>query len=203
MKKIFLSALLYVMLISMNYESSNATCLPGWSTYNGAVLNIFGCDYYIEVCFKCTPTNSKSVKLNGYSKVDQSCISSTTNEADIMNEIVNRITDANFIYSNLCIGSTPVPCDEYDAGEFYSIGVYRCWEKKWFDDYLWTVPCETGDDLCYYMIKFCFNFQTNEWERKMTQPPMISTYFECPTVFPPNPPKPGTSACFHLNTICD
>ncbi|MCX6147109.1 MAG: hypothetical protein NTW25_07635 [Candidatus Kapabacteria bacterium] len=63
MKKIFLSALLFVMLISMSYELSYASCPSGY--YSGFVYkNISGCNFKVTYCYKCDPTGVTDIQLD-------------------------------------------------------------------------------------------------------------------------------------------
>jgi hypothetical protein len=56
MKKIFLSALLFVMLISMSVEKAEATCPTGFTEYT-QTITYGGCEWTVIFCVKCGITN--------------------------------------------------------------------------------------------------------------------------------------------------
>lgn len=201
MKK-YIFKIVIILIFLFGFKNSKATCANGYSQIGYTILNINGCDYNVDICYKCGIVNPGDVHLMGFSKVDPNCVQTKT-EAEVWTLIVDRVINPNFIFSVLCPITSIPPCDIYDGGVFFTVTVDRCWQKQWINGVLWTVPCDTGMNLCYYTIKWCFNYQTLSFERKITQGPEISTQYECPTGIPVNPPYGQTSVCFSLPTLCD
>ncbi len=60
MKKIFLSALLFVMLFAMSFESSNSSCPSGYTaaSFSFNHPSIWGCTITVDYCYQCAPSSN-------------------------------------------------------------------------------------------------------------------------------------------------
>jgi hypothetical protein len=128
MKKIFLSSLLFVMLISMSFENSNAQPCPTGYTESTATFTYSNgsttCTYIIDFCFQCSPgSGPMKVNLNWFSTSDATCFNlMMANFDDFIVKAKNYILENHTAI--LCGGT--LPCNQ----GYKPVYVYtpRCWQ---------------------------------------------------------------------------
>ncbi|MCX6147107.1 MAG: hypothetical protein NTW25_07625 [Candidatus Kapabacteria bacterium] len=110
MKKIILSALLYVMLISVNCDNLVADCPPNY-IQQIILYSIPGtnCVAKVEVCYQCTPTNSGNVNIGAIEIYD---CDDRQNAWGVLNAD-NRSALIKYAILHINYGNcTPPPCDQ-------------------------------------------------------------------------------------------
>lgn len=178
-QKIAIIAILLISFFGMNLEEGKAACPAG---YNMTIrtITISGCQYKLEICYQCSPTqNTQKIYLNGYSKVDQSCVN-TLNDFQVLQQINGWLQQTANIAS---ICTNIIPCGE-GALELY---LYEpvCWKYVKQDSELWIRHDDgCGDAFCYEEFTFCYNTQTNS---------LVKTFVFGPAMI-------GTPSCFDFYT---
>ncbi len=116
-----------LIITNINVEAS---CPPGF-TQTTVRLTIAGCDYDVEVCYKCGITYPGEIIINWVTEVDHSCNNFLSIE-QIIQQAKVEISSAQFIYLNLCVGGGYMnpPCDE-NAECNETIGY--CWNGTGYD----------------------------------------------------------------------
>jgi hypothetical protein len=159
MKKIFLSSLLFVMLISMSFENSNSSCPSGYvsQTINFPIPGISPtCTASIEICYHCNPTGISDVIIGTLTV--PAC-------ADISWFLVdaNWNTFEDFIYANINYGScNPAPCDQ--GGTSFTVKSHRiscCYVQNQvvggvhYSSLL--IPCDPDGAYCESTYNVCWD----------------------------------------------
>jgi hypothetical protein len=202
MKKIILSALLYVMLISVNYEKSYATCPSGYSsTFTTLIIN--GCEVYVELCKKCEPaSHDVALKIFGFTQINPSC---TMVPYLTPSEVLTKISDILLTPSKImyfCTGFEVPPCDPPTAGGEVSYSIPICWSKINISNSIHFQACDTADVNCDALYKWCFD-GTSYIKTKIYQgvSGSLSSCLDSEQDVP-DPPLNVTSGCFYLSTNC-
>ncbi|MCX6148516.1 MAG: hypothetical protein NTW25_14880 [Candidatus Kapabacteria bacterium] len=209
MKKIILSALLFVMLISMNVDKAEATTCPTGYVLNTQTVFMNGCSVQVDLCVKCdptSPTNDYDLKIMGFGVLNNCNIGLTTPQ--ILSNL-NTICGNPAWLKSRAICSAGIPdCDQYGAGLGVNIATIICWEKTNVNGNMWYTPCSTtGDIYCLERFLSCIDPNTGIRQVTRVQGPSLSGQIgNCttPESQVPDPSTNGqTSACFYLNTPCN
>ena len=147
-----------LIITNINVEAS---CPPGF-TQTTVRLTIAGCDYDVEVCYKCGVTYPGEIIINWVTEVDHSCNNFLSIE-QIIQQAKVEISSAQFIYSNLCVGGGYMnpPCNELGTSyAVFTIPHKYCWSVQWIyyfgEMVLRYTPCDENAE-CNETIGYCWN----------------------------------------------
>ena len=201
-KKVLLFAILIVSLFALTTNKSEAQCPAGWSFQN-FTININGCMYSVNICYRCSPTALDATEFNIVSTLtplDPNCSQSWTRSqmiAEAYTIIGNRI-----YLTQLCEAR---PCDEPPKSRMKFI-YYSCWENYRDNNGNVHIQACTSNAQCEVEYEVCRNGSSLVWTFKS------ATYVgSTPTC---NFPPPGrdipipennneSSGCYRVDTPCD
>ncbi len=179
MKKIFLSVLLFVMLISMNYEKSNATCPSGYTEYSQTVT-INGCDFFVRFCFKCPVSSNTGIEIiiNQFSIPNSTCYTYFVNNSQSVIESIKNQLISDMAFTGC--GSI-LPCNQGSKPVYVYVPI--CWQTFHFhdsnEDYYELRVCNDVV-LCKSTYSICYDYSTS--------PPTKVTTFVGKTIVGGTPP---------------
>ena len=190
MKKIILSALLFVMLISMNYENSNAQCLPGGTLYTFS-YNIGDCHYVVSYCEYYDPiSNTYAIDIvkvtfdwSGFAPCGGISINPT-----FMNDAKDRAVNDFFLNHTdpMSVSIPPCPSQSTFLLDFKAIS---CWYASLYTENgnskIRIEPCTTSGAIAFCQVKYtiCRNMSTGKIERTQVSS-TYSTGYACSEGFP-------------------
>ena len=198
MKKIFLSALLFVMLISMSVEKAKAQCLNGGTLYTVTYHPSSDCSVILEYCmYYDAATNTfvfdlVSMKIP-HSDISDPCFGYTITSAEL-NHMKDKIFDNYF--STHTSGIPPCPDN---STKFSSFRTANCWQlvnDEANARFVYT-RCEGTNYNCIDSFTICFDSVSGKVERTFVSTTPQTGYGTCPTT--PLQPWEATStlsSCF-------
>jgi hypothetical protein len=169
MKKIFLSALLFVMLISMSFENSYATCPSGYTEYTTSGLytyssgmSVFTCHITIVYCCKWDNTLKQVVsEIQSFQGTYGNCISAIPNWPHFLDWLHQTVGAA----SDISCAPTYPPCDDPNINYYENIvSSASCWQYENFQPYtgddfhLRMKKCEDSGSKCVSTWRVCLNY---------------------------------------------
>lgn len=196
MKKIILIALLFVMLISMNYEKANSQCDPGY-TLTSVSVPYMGCTYSVEICFRCSPIGVQGFDFTIYSISPSSstCYNTLISNFSAFLSYANSYILSHYATS-LCI--IP-PCNQGTDG-YSEIRTPMCWKKCNVAGIIDLVACPGA--YCKRTYSICFNYTTMRTQQTLTSTTLIGT-IECSDTEVDDPISGCSLDCWHpFNLIC-
>ena len=177
------------------------TCPPNF-TAKTDTLTIGGCDYVIDLCFKCATINdSNEVILKKYRKIYRNCTESPAmTEQQVFDEIINQITQAYYIRYELCNCNVP-PCNEGGLTFYFYSNV--CWYKYYDSEFNTAIVEQCGNAYCLKKYRLCWTELEGEHTELMSSTPCGNwnscDYSEIPD--DPGPNDPPTD-CYRYVTDC-
>jgi hypothetical protein len=188
----------FTLLILSNVVSKGQ-CQSGY-TQQIITLNIGGCNYDIELCYKCSVTDPGEVIINSVIKEPTVPYCSGWDFVDVVNYANAYLTSGQFIYSMLCLWTDIPPCETQRSSKIIKYKMPLCWKE--LNDYNYyhehtikAIPCNS--DYCEVSVKYCKNAQGE----------MITTYLDV-TLHDeiPNCPEYDNvnfGECFIVKTQCN
>jgi hypothetical protein len=199
MKKIiiFLSLFFYIGIAS---ALAIPSCPEGSTPLTNVQLNIGGCTYIVELCFKCGDAmNAGWVSIWSYTKKIQTCDPGPGwTEEQILNEIKNQVSGEPFIRAQ-CGGNIP-PCPD---GIQFMVLTPDCWRKYYLPG--WGIVNEPCLNFDFITCSFRICWLNGSYVKQDVYTSHPSNY-SCPALQEyqvPDPTIPGeTSDCFSVIVPC-
>ncbi|MFY8161801.1 MAG: hypothetical protein ACOVNU_10765 [Candidatus Kapaibacteriota bacterium] len=200
-KKVLLFAILLISLFGFNLNKSEAQCPTGWSFQN-FIININGCNYSVNVCYKCAPTALDATEFDILSPLDPinpSCTQTWT-EDQVINYAYNQVRQRIYLTS-LCEAR---PCDQTPKSRIKFVQ-YACWEYYRDSNGNLHLQACVNDAKCEVEYEVCNNGSALEWTIFSTNWVASTT----PTCSYPNSTIPipqdnnTSSGCYRISTPCD
>jgi hypothetical protein len=190
MKKIILSALLFVMLISMSLEKAEAQCATGY-TLTSVSVPYMGCTYSVQICFKCSvSSNGFDFNIVSISPADSACYRLLLDSLKPFLAYAKKFVFENYSHT-LC---TIPPCNQGLDG-YAEVRTPMCWKMFNNNGVIDLVACSGA--YCRESYSVCFNYTTMRTQRTWISTDLIGT-IDCPTTKPPTPVVNGTySTCWN------
>lgn len=187
-----------LFLLSFGMKSEAVASCPSGTSSTTMIFNIGGCDWMVDICYKCPFTANPSwFTFTKYKKVHQTCICSVP-ENEILDSVTAQMLDGRMFLYGLCAGTIP-PCGTTNAA--FQIRVYDCWfMRNIFDVGLEYVVCDYSS-WCVQDVEICWDqtygpqyFPSGVWY------PFGDSY--CETIIMPDTPPPGSSSSCWFNSTC-
>jgi hypothetical protein len=152
MKKLIFTMLIALFSILSFNEAKAQSCPPGYQTGN-IIINICGCDYYINYCFQCNISYPSQIKLNHYYK-DDNCDLQCSEET-VNSYLRDYFSNPQFLDS-LCGLPGPCPNNGREWVEEFPLCYYKIKfqgdNDKYYIDY---VPCD--QNRCVELFRLCWD----------------------------------------------
>ncbi len=202
-KILFLS--IFMLIASSNFELKSQVCPTGF-TPKFKILNINGCDYEVEICYKCDVTGPyNSLRVVGITKLVPACVQ-TWSIDQITNYIWDYLLSKDFIDElfDECDNLIP-PCDVPFTVDYYIERIEDiCWYKKNVGGLIHYYPCYSGQVYCQTIWKIC-RLPNNEYRKDLYYGPSVSGNINtvCPSsTVPADPALNQQTDCFNIPTLC-
>jgi hypothetical protein len=208
--RILLFAILLNSFFGMNLKQSEAQCPTGFSS-TIRTITISGCQYTVEFCYKCDPTqNKQEIYIKGFTKVDPNC-SNGLNNRDVLIQLNGWLQIANNI-KTICLNI--LPCEE----GVLEVTIYEpvCWKYIKQGSELWLrSDTGCGDAFCFQVFEFCYDSVLDEYRKTSTLGPNLAGTPSCFQLHDSgfeaniyyqflNNPNFTSSVCFYfINNLCD
>ena len=206
MKKILILVVISLAMYLSTFTEMKSDC-PEYFTQSMVSIWVDGCEYEVDVCFKCQATlNRGEVNIISFLKVDTSCNTSLST-SQVLDAISNQVQDYDFIRANFC-DIIALPCFPVNQGVIYTFKRAMCWMKIGYpDDIIKYTACYSDNTKCVEEIKVCYdpNFPPTFFRKTQISGPTIVGDFGCQGVTEP-PGYPGLgiySICFEVGSPCN
>ncbi len=201
-----LIVLLVVFTLGQNSNLIAQPCASGWVTPT-RTMTINGCDYIVNFCVDCNPLMGTTIRVMGFTEVDQNCVPSPfLNTSQLLNEITERVLSDKTLLTSFCSGDVLKPCDAPPPSTNLAVTIAEnlCWQKE-------TLSNGTVDyRACYWLTAYCSTTWTlcinsqGGVDRFIYHSPEISgDEDDCTDPEPADPPIGQTTGCYRVNTRCD
>jgi hypothetical protein len=157
MKKI-LFAIFLIALFFVEFRDLRCECPDASYTERFVNLWVGGCEYSVQICFKCAGVNPYShVNVMGFKKINPSC-NTSMNTQQIFELICQQVYDPNYLRTFICVNEQIVPCEPTDGGIYYAFYREMCWRKVLLPD--GTIDystCNLANTYCWEFWKMCYD----------------------------------------------
>jgi len=206
MKKIILFSLIVLIGFFLKFDLK-AACPSGYGyTQTTRLVTVGGCDFNVEICYKCMGIQPGEIRVWGFTKIDPNC-DPGLDENQIAAAIYGTVYSP--IYLNTLCG-LPGPCES--GNELWYTEIYEiCWWKTYLNGNIWYFPCNLENCYCWILKKLCWDgfryvsltVQGPAWSCSgYNDDPLEKCPLEPEQVGVPTEQNPHTD-CFHLWTPCN
>lgn len=209
-----LGVTLFLLTIGMKSEAG-AACPSGY-TSKTINMNVGGCIYEFDICYKCSPLGQGATKVEFGSwptLINPGC-TPTIPFSDVIDYIISQIQTPSFIFSELCTFNPNVPpCNGPPPPYLITFNIPQCWQAEvimyFGNKTVYFSPC--SEDMCEATYTICKDGSGNNLITLV--PPAIGSTPSChgtePTFPFPDPtdlvnePLNIPTPCYIYHTPCD
>jgi hypothetical protein len=163
-KLVMLGVTLFLLTVGMR-SNAEAQCPTGY-TAKTINMNVGGCIYTFDICYKCSPLGMGATKvefLSGPTLIPTTpACSSSVPLSGVMNYIMAQVQSPAFIFNELCTYKPPAPpCDGPNPPELVTYKIPQCWEAEvimYFGEKAVTFR-QCSDDICEVTYSICVDGQ--------------------------------------------
>lgn len=205
-----LGVTLFLLTVGMKSEAE-ATCPLGYSTKT-INMNVGGCIYQFDICYKCSPLGAGATKIQLGSwptLITPGCIPTVPFNA-VVDYILSQIQTPAFLFSEVCVFNPVPPCDGPPPPYIVTFNLPQCWQAEvihyFGENTLYFSSC--SDDYCETSYTICKDSGGN-YIKTLLPPAIGSSTPECHLIepifdFPTLSDPVGTKTpCYIYHTPCD
>ena len=165
-----------LFLLTVGIKSEASACDPGY-TSKTISMNVGGCIYEFEICYKCSPLGMGATKvyLGTMPRLVNPGCSPTVPVSAVIPHILSQIQTPSFIFSELCLNSNVPPCNGPPPPYIVTFYLPQCWQAEviWYFGEKTIYFSSCSDDICETTYSICVDGSGNYI--KTIIPPTIGT----------------------------
>jgi hypothetical protein len=203
-RRLILTLALTLAIFAVSAKAQQEIC-PLGSQQMTVQLWAGGCEWNVDICYKCGLFSTDQVSVIGATKVDSDCEPELTFN-DVLADLNSQVFDWSYLSTVICVGAEMLPCDEYPGGLWYDLCYHMCWTKQIDENGRLTyTACLTSQTYCMSGYRYCWDPITQQAVRYLMYGPSISGSFTCDNVLEPieTPNYPNWSTCFEVSSPCN
>ncbi|MCB0703565.1 MAG: hypothetical protein KDC55_12735 [Ignavibacteriae bacterium] len=205
-----LGVTLFLLIVGMKSEAE-ALCPTGYSTKT-INMNVGGCIYEFEICYKCSPLGAGATKVQlgtTPTLITPGCVP-TVPFNQVIDYILSQIQTPAFLFSEICIFNPNIPpCDGPPPPYLVTFYLPQCWQAEviyyFGSNTIYFSPC--SEDYCETTYSICVDGSGNKIMTALL--PSIGSTPSCSGQEPPIPfinpsyPPHTKTPCYIYHTPCD